>query len=290
VRIWDSFPYNSVNKTTHYVWEGLQIVEERDSGGTVVSKRFYPQGEEQLNGTTSTKLLYRRDHLGSVRETANVAGVTQSRLDYDLWGNQTVLAGTTPSFGYTGHFAYAGLWMALYRAYDAKLGRWLNRDPLDGAELLPEGPNLYTYVANGSVRWVDPLGLQVPPPREGSPVNGAWSNLQNCIGWALGLDEWLPKPGSNENCASVLESKGCKSLAFGPCKAGESEVMLYEWEDSTKGGYQCHAALKTGPNNWWASKPGSGQPRYCQDPRTQLKQFYPESKNAKATRYCCPCK
>jgi RHS repeat-associated protein len=156
VRIWDSFPYNSVNKTTHYVWEGLQIVEERDSGGTVVSKRFYPQGEEQISGAASTKLLYRRDHLGSVRETANTAGIMQSRLDYDLWGNQTVLTGVAPSFGYTGHFAYAGLWMALYRAYDAKLGRWLNRDPIEEQG----GLNLYQYVFNNPVNEVDLLGLE----------------------------------------------------------------------------------------------------------------------------------
>jgi RHS repeat-associated protein len=119
----------------------------------------------------------------------------QSRLDYDLWGNQTVLTGAAPSFGYTGHFAYAGLWMALYRAYDAKLGRWLNRDPLgelgfelvrdqqqpnfpfetqsvnwwqggtyfgrpkaSTAELLPDGPNLYGFVHNNPINAVDPFG------------------------------------------------------------------------------------------------------------------------------------
>jgi hypothetical protein len=49
--------------------------------------------------------------------------------------------------------------MALYRAYDAKLGRWLNRDPLKSAEIR-EGPNLHIYCGNSSVDNVDILGMK----------------------------------------------------------------------------------------------------------------------------------
>ena len=44
---------------------------------------------------------------------------------------------------------------ALYRAYDAKLGRWLSVDPL-GEE---GGINLYGYVGNDPVNGWDPYGL-----------------------------------------------------------------------------------------------------------------------------------
>jgi hypothetical protein len=91
-----------------------------------------------------------------------------------------------------------GLELALYRAYDPGLGRWMSRDPFGklssqcnaemmetladqrsariGAfasdikqgpdrritqpEILPEGPNLYSYVANDPLIWTDRLGPQ----------------------------------------------------------------------------------------------------------------------------------
>jgi hypothetical protein len=42
--------------------------------------------------------------------------------------------------------------------YDPTIGRWLSRDPDQNAEFLPEGPNLYSYVGNDPVRYVDHLG------------------------------------------------------------------------------------------------------------------------------------
>jgi len=44
---------------------------------------------------------------------------------------------------------------AVYRGYDAQLGRWLNRDPLG----LYAGTNVFAYAENAPVIAVDPLGL-----------------------------------------------------------------------------------------------------------------------------------
>jgi RHS repeat-associated protein len=49
----------------------------------------------------------------------------------------------------------SGLQLALYRAYDPELGRWISEDPL-GEE---GGLNLYGYVGNSPLMGVDPLGL-----------------------------------------------------------------------------------------------------------------------------------
>jgi len=54
--------------------------------------------------------------------------------------------------------AEANLCLTYFRAYDAELGRWLSRDPLENAEVL-QGPNLYGYTANDPVNRTDPLGL-----------------------------------------------------------------------------------------------------------------------------------
>ena len=42
--------------------------------------------------------------------------------------------------------------------YDPTIGRWLSRDADQNAEFLPEGPNLYSYVGNDPIRYIDRLG------------------------------------------------------------------------------------------------------------------------------------
>jgi RHS repeat-associated protein len=97
--------------------------------------------------------------LGSVRELTDGSGNVRARYAYDPYGRRTKLSGDVDvDFGFTGLFfaSEAGLLVALYRAYDAELGRWLSRDPLRKAEL-QEGPNLYVYVRNNPVTGTDPL-------------------------------------------------------------------------------------------------------------------------------------
>jgi RHS repeat-associated protein len=62
-------------------------------------------------------------------------------------------------FGFTGHYVHvaSGLHLALFRAYDADLGRWLSRDPIEEQG----GINLYAYVHGNPIFWFDPLGLRV---------------------------------------------------------------------------------------------------------------------------------
>ena len=64
-------------------------------------------------------------------------------------------------FTYTGHFwhAQSGLNLALYRAYDPNLGRWISRDPI--AEY--DGHNIYLYVSNNPINYTDKLGLLKDP-------------------------------------------------------------------------------------------------------------------------------
>ena len=48
-----------------------------------------------------------------------------------------------------------GLYYYGYRYYDPDTGRWLSRDPLEEQG----GINLYQFIGNDPVNWVDPLGL-----------------------------------------------------------------------------------------------------------------------------------
>jgi len=130
------------------------LCEERDSTGGTVTRRFLPQGE-QIGGTN---YFFNRDHLGSIREMTDGTGAIRARYNYDPWGRRTKITGDLDAdFGYTGHYYHAPsqLNLALYRAYNAELGRWLNRDPIGFAGSI----NLYTYVENSPVNLMDLLGL-----------------------------------------------------------------------------------------------------------------------------------
>lgn len=60
---------------------------------------------------------------------------------------------------YPTHNTNSELYFAQYRAYDPETGMWLSRDPLVDSELI-EGLNMYAYVSNDPIHYVDLNGLQ----------------------------------------------------------------------------------------------------------------------------------
>lgn len=106
---------------------------------------------------------------------------------YDAFGRQTKLSGTLDAdFGYAHYYVNrsTGLYLTKYRAYDPEKGRWLSRDPLGeigrpgfvnatalasgSGRVFPKnysGLNLYSYVNNNPLEFIDPLGLEaITPP------------------------------------------------------------------------------------------------------------------------------
>ena len=114
-----------------------------------------------------------KDHLGSQVQVINAStGAIVQEVKYDEWGN--ILSDTNPGFT---PFGFAG---CLYdqdtklcrfgaRDYDASIGRWLSKDPI-----LFEGgdTNLYGYVMQDPVNWIDVSGLTRKSPDEGSGFPG----------------------------------------------------------------------------------------------------------------------
>jgi RHS repeat-associated protein len=146
---------STINSTRKFVWSGQEKLEFRDATDTV-TQRNYAQG--QYVGTTA--YFYLRDHLGSIREMFTGGGTIVARYDYDPYGRSTTVLGTTPTdFNFTGLYRHSksNLDLAVYRAYDPDLGRWLSRDPMEESG----GLDLYHYAFNNPARYTDRLGLDI---------------------------------------------------------------------------------------------------------------------------------
>jgi RHS repeat-associated protein len=174
----------TVTSTKNIIWADGQMTEVRDATGTNVTNRFYPQGE-QISGTN---YYYTRDHLGSVREMTDSTGTVQAQYDYDPYGNATLVAGTNlADFQYAGMYAHqpSGLSLTLFRAYDPNTGRWLSRDQLTNAEFR-QGPNLYSYVLNNPINFLDPQGHELIGAAVGAVIGAAIGGYTGGIPGALG--------------------------------------------------------------------------------------------------------
>src|SRR5262249_44168338 len=119
--------------------------------------RFVPGG--MVRGGVLYRIL--RDHLGSPRLVVDTStGAVVQRMGYDEFGN--VILDTNPGFqpfGFAGglYDRKTGLVRFGARDYDPQTGRWTSKDPI----LFAGGDtNLYGYVLNDPVNFVDPAGLR----------------------------------------------------------------------------------------------------------------------------------
>ena len=153
-----------------YVWDISEPLERRDgSTGGTIGQRVFRHGSEN----DSIAMLLFRNHLTSVSATtAADTGSIAARFEYEPFGFVTATGspGTFP-IGYTGMIYRSDLELNLMekRLYAPSLGRWISEDPirLDG------GPNLYSYVINNPLKWVDPKGTNAEShTRPHYPVDG----------------------------------------------------------------------------------------------------------------------
>jgi RHS repeat-associated protein len=165
-----------------YVWSGDNIIQEQDASGSV-TKDYYVLGENR----TGTSYFYTKDHLGSIRELTDNSGNIQAQYRYDPYGQPTKIQGSLDcDFQYAG-YCYeptSGFSLTRYRAYSPAIGRWISRDPINERG----GVNLFSYVNNGPVDYLDPDGTNafagaLSGAEAGFTVGGPWGAV---IGLGLG--------------------------------------------------------------------------------------------------------
>lgn len=160
----------------------LNPVAELNGSGAVVSRFVYGSKlnvpDYMVQGSTTYRIL--SDHLGSVRLVVNTStGAVVQRIDYDEFGNIT--SDSNPGFqpfGFAGglYDADTGLTRFGARDYDAQTGRWTTKDPIRFAG---GDSNLYGYVLNDPVNWIDPHGLETLSL--GVTINVNWGPLSGTL-------------------------------------------------------------------------------------------------------------
>ena len=140
----------------------LNPIAELDGNGNVVARFVYASKANVPDYLVKAGVTYRilSDHQGSPRLVVDTAtGAIIQRIDYDEFGNITL--DTNPGFqpfGFAGglHDQHTKLIRFGARDYDATTGRWTAKDPI---RFRGGDTNLYGYVLNEPVNWIDSSGL-----------------------------------------------------------------------------------------------------------------------------------
>ncbi len=166
-KVVDNNPQDAVNAlVTHFVYDGsdvhLEFVDSDGANEPVLDIR-YLQGpevdqilaQEEVGGDAIWHLT---DRLGTIRDLADNSGTVINHITYDSFGN--VVSETDADFEtrylFTGREFDEETSLYYYRArfYDPQAGRFIGEDPIG----LEGGLNLYAYVGNLPIEYIDPFG------------------------------------------------------------------------------------------------------------------------------------
>nr|WP_281279765.1 RHS repeat-associated core domain-containing protein [Paenibacillus humicus] len=225
--------------TRRYYYDGDQIIAEATvSGSTLSPVAQYIRGKQliaRLSGTT--KHYYYYNGHGDVTELRNNTGALVNRYSYDMWGNPlTVSEQVANPFRYSGEYWDSTTELQYLRArwYDPSMGRFISEDTYEGQIDNPLSLNLYTYVINNPLKYVDPTGHEHEKGSGGGGGGGAGAGS----GRGLDLDAK----------ASALFGKIFKSIKNIPAKifgkgnnskgVGEVKTPTVAGRGQSKGGHQ----------------------------------------------------
>ncbi|KJB84891.1 hypothetical protein AZ66_28070, partial [Paenibacillus sp. E194] len=193
-----SYVYDSRNRLTQvttedgkavsYRYNGDNLMVERTENG--VATRYYyddrakivAEGKVEGNGSVTITAAYVHDSTGKllarqvpgqgmqyyvsnghgdITEIRDAQGNVLNRYTYDIWGNPLVQEEQVPNiFRYSGEYWDAATNLQYLRArwYDPSVGRFINEDTYEGDIKNSLSLNLYTYVANNPLKFMDPSG------------------------------------------------------------------------------------------------------------------------------------
>jgi RHS repeat-associated protein len=169
-----------------YQWLNLTTLLAIHDANDNVVQRFEYSGERTPTRMTQGGQRYYilSDYQGTPKLVTDASGNVVKTISYDSFGN--VIEDSNPGFrlpfGFAGglYDQDTGLVRFGYRDYDADAGRWTAKDPISfkGGDT-----NLYGYVTDDPINWIDPDGLirllprGMPMPRNMPPAPRAGEGM-----------------------------------------------------------------------------------------------------------------
>ena len=187
-RIWKEV--NGVRVYALYSQEGL--IAEYDSTGVLKQNYGYIPGSTwgtqplftSSNGITG---YYQLDQLGTPQQLTTTSGAVVWSAQYQAFGRASVTSnGLTNELRFPGQYydSETGLHYNYFRYYDPKIGRYITADPIG----LVAGPNVYTYVVNDPINFIDPLGLYHFVHGAKGPITAPTAKSMSCMDVCLSRD------------------------------------------------------------------------------------------------------
>lgn len=152
----------STSTATRYLYDGLNTLSEYDGNNALKSKYTHNRAIDDplAMERSGQSYYYHKDALGSITTiTDNQANLVQW-YQYDSFGKITDQMNQSfhQPYVFTGreNDEETGLYNYRFRYYDPEIGRFISEDPIGfaGGDV-----NLYSYVWNDPVNYIDPLGL-----------------------------------------------------------------------------------------------------------------------------------
>lgn len=259
VYAWTGAGYGTVPVSrTRFVWDGWLLVSElvTDAAAVTVVNTYLwgrdASGERQgaggvggllaasLNGTQVAYGYDGRSNVTKLYDTASAALLAD--YGYGPFAEPLRASGALAKanpFQFSTHYndAETGVLYAKLRYYQPGTGRWLSRDPIGERG----GINLYGYVLNSPINFIDPLGLDVwveGPSPHGDKSCGSLNSSSK-----TSQDD--PKEPSPHKSVNVGDPKGQnRGYSFGKESGLTMNGKVYE---DTKGDGEIQRYMKTTP-------------------------------------------
>jgi len=217
--------------TTRYYYDGAHMIAEAEVvNGTAQHVASYIRGNRnQLVArvdTSGSKAYYVHNGHGDVIGLTNSAGNFINTYTYDIWGNPQTTEETVPNpFRYSGEYwdETTGLQYLRARWYDPSMGRFINEDSYEGDISNPLTLNLYTYVHNNPLIFIDPSGHAAACTSESSCI--AYYQSLTPISASDGLDYLMNQHVQEQLLMNLEVMSGSSDLAYLDYMEAQNDIL-----------------------------------------------------------------